>query len=140
MCYGVLPVKKTINNKFLYRHPCYGWRYFMLLLYTDDEIPLVSLHSAFSVIFDCCSNWYNSLLQLLIYSCLPSAGHNTFRALQSPRSLPSDHCGQLWTYFVSFDGFLVLYRIVHLYIDIHHQSETTDVHQALNEQLHQKYL
>ena len=27
---GMLPVKRTIkNNKFLYRQPCYGWRYFM---------------------------------------------------------------------------------------------------------------
>ena len=26
---GVLPVKRTIkNNKFLYRQPIYGWRYF----------------------------------------------------------------------------------------------------------------
>ena len=30
----MLPVKRTIkNNKFLYRQPCYGWRYFMLLVY-----------------------------------------------------------------------------------------------------------
>ena len=28
---GMLPVKRTIkNNKFLYRQPCYGWRYFSL--------------------------------------------------------------------------------------------------------------
>ena len=27
--YGVLPVNRTIkNNKFLYRQPIYGWRYF----------------------------------------------------------------------------------------------------------------
>ena len=27
--YGVLPVNRTIkNNKFLYRQPNYGWRYF----------------------------------------------------------------------------------------------------------------
>lgn len=29
MIYGVLPVNRTIkNNKFLYRQPNYGWRYF----------------------------------------------------------------------------------------------------------------
>ena len=28
---GMLLVKRTIkNNKFLYRQPCYGWRYFSL--------------------------------------------------------------------------------------------------------------
>lgn len=28
-CSGVLPVNRTIkNNKFLYRQPNYGWRYF----------------------------------------------------------------------------------------------------------------
>jgi hypothetical protein len=27
--FGVLPVNRTIkNNKFLYRQPIYGWRYF----------------------------------------------------------------------------------------------------------------
>ncbi|MED9703262.1 MAG: hypothetical protein UFV24_00530, partial [Dorea sp.] len=41
---GMLPVKRTIkNNKFLYRQPCYGWRYFMLLLYIAHDISLVSL-------------------------------------------------------------------------------------------------
>ncbi|NSG23771.1 YesL family protein, partial [Blautia wexlerae] len=43
---GMLPVKRTIkNNKFLYRQPCYGWRYFMLLLYIAHDISLVSLHA-----------------------------------------------------------------------------------------------
>ena len=44
----MLPVKRTIkNNKFLYRQPCYGWRYFMLLLYIAHDISLVSLHVKF---------------------------------------------------------------------------------------------
>ena len=57
---GVLPVKRTIkNNKFLYRQPCYGWRYFMLLLYIAHDISLVSLHAVFFEVVGCCSNLCN---------------------------------------------------------------------------------
>mgnify|MGYP001145958464 CR=1 FL=1 len=54
---GMLPVKRTIkNNKFLYRQPCYGWRYFMLLLYIAHDISLVSLHAVSFEVVGCCSN------------------------------------------------------------------------------------
>lgn len=57
---GVLPVKRTIkNNKFLYRQPCYGWRYFMLLLCIAYDIPLVSLHVVFFEVVHCCNNLCN---------------------------------------------------------------------------------
>ena len=57
---GVLPVKRTIkNNKFLYRQPCYGWRYFMLLLYIAHDISLVSLHAVSFEVVGCCSNLCN---------------------------------------------------------------------------------
>ena len=57
---GVLPVKRTIkNNKFLYRQPCYGWRYFMLLLRIAYDIPLVSLHVVFFEVVYCCNNLCN---------------------------------------------------------------------------------
>ena len=57
---GVLPVKRTIkNNKFLYRQPCYGWRYFMLLLRIVYDIPLVSLHVVFFEVVHCCNNLCN---------------------------------------------------------------------------------
>ena len=57
---GVLPVKRTIkNNKFLYRQPCYGWRYFMLLLCIAYDIPLVSLHVVFFEVVHCCNNQCN---------------------------------------------------------------------------------
>ena len=57
---GVLPVKRTIkNNKFLYRQPCYGWRYFMLLLCISYDIPLVSLHVVFFEVVHCCNNLCN---------------------------------------------------------------------------------
>ena len=56
----MLPVKRTIkNNKFLYRQPCYGWRYFMLLLYIAHDISLVSLHAVFFEVVGCCSNLCN---------------------------------------------------------------------------------
>ena len=58
--YGMLPVKRTIkNNKFLYRQPCYGWRYFMLLLYIAHDISLVSLHAVSFEVVGCCSNLCN---------------------------------------------------------------------------------
>ena len=54
------PVKRTIkNNKFLYRQPCYGWRYFMLLLYIAHDISLVSLHAVSFEVVGCCSNLCN---------------------------------------------------------------------------------
>ncbi len=57
---GMLPVKRTIkNNKFLYRQPCYGWRYFMLLLYIAHDISLVSLHAVSFEVVGCCSNLCN---------------------------------------------------------------------------------
>ena len=57
MSLGMLPVKRTIkNNKFLYRQPCYGWRYFMLLLYIAHDISLVSLHAVSFEVVGCCSN------------------------------------------------------------------------------------
>ena len=57
---GMLPVKRTIkNNKFLYRQPCYGWRYFMLLLYIAHDISLVSLHAVSIEVVGCCSNLCN---------------------------------------------------------------------------------
>ena len=57
---GMLPVKRTIkNNKFLYRQPCYGWRYFMLLFYIADDISLVSLHAVSFEVVGCCSNLCN---------------------------------------------------------------------------------
>ena len=57
---GMLPVKRTIkNNKFLYRQPCYGWRYFMLLLCIAYDIPLVSLHVVFFEVVHCCNNLCN---------------------------------------------------------------------------------
>ena len=57
---GMLPVKRTIkNNKFLYRQPCYGWRYFMLLLYIVHDISLVSLHAVSFEVVGCCSNLCN---------------------------------------------------------------------------------
>ena len=57
---GSLPVKRTIkNNKFLYRQPCYGWRYFMLLLYIAHDISLVSLHAVSFEVVGCCSNLCN---------------------------------------------------------------------------------
>ena len=57
---GMLPVKRTIkNNKFLYRQPCYGWRYFMLLLYIAHDISLVSLHTVSFEVVGCCSNLCN---------------------------------------------------------------------------------
>jgi len=60
ICSGVLPVKRTIkNNKFLYRQPCYGWRYFMLLLCIAYDIPLVSLHVVFFEVVHCCNNLCN---------------------------------------------------------------------------------
>ena len=44
----MLPVKRTIkNNKFLYRQPCYGWRYFMLLLYIAHDISLSYMRVAY---------------------------------------------------------------------------------------------
>ena len=56
----MLPVKRTIkNNKFLYRQPCYGWRYFMLLLYIAHDISLVSLHAVSIEVVGCCSNLCN---------------------------------------------------------------------------------
>ena len=58
--FGMLPVKRTIkNNKFLYRQPCYGWRYFMLLLYIAHDISLVSLHAVSFEVVGCCSNLCN---------------------------------------------------------------------------------
>ena len=55
-----VPVKRTIkNNKFLYRQPCYGWRYFMLLLYIAHDISLVSLHAVSFEVVGCCSNLCN---------------------------------------------------------------------------------
>ena len=58
--HGMLPVKRTIkNNKFLYRQPCYGWRYFMLLLYIAHDISLVSLHAVSFEVVGCCSNLCN---------------------------------------------------------------------------------
>ncbi len=58
--YGMLPVKRTIkNNKFLYRQPSYGWRYFMLLLYIAHDISLVSLHAVSFEVVGCCSNLCN---------------------------------------------------------------------------------
>ena len=57
---GMLPVKRTIkNNKFLYRQPCYGWRYFMLLLYIAHDISSVSLHAVSFEVVGCCSNLCN---------------------------------------------------------------------------------
>ena len=57
---GMLPVKRTIkNNKFLYRQPCYGWRYFMLFLYIAHDISLVSLHAVSFEVVGCCSNLCN---------------------------------------------------------------------------------
>ena len=57
---GMLPVKRTIKiNKFLYRQPCYGWRYFMLLLYIAHDISLVSLHAVSFEVVGCCSNLCN---------------------------------------------------------------------------------
>lgn len=57
---GMIPVKRTIkNNKFLYRQPCYGWRYFMLLLYIAHDISLVSLHAVSFEVVGCCSNLCN---------------------------------------------------------------------------------
>ena len=57
---GMLPVKRTIkNNKFLYRQPYYGWRYFMLLLYIAHDISLVSLHAVSFEVVGCCSNLCN---------------------------------------------------------------------------------
>ena len=47
------------NNKFLYRQPCYGWRYFMLLLYIAHDISLVSLHAVSFEVVGCCSNLCN---------------------------------------------------------------------------------
>ena len=56
----MLPVKRTIkNNKFLYRQPYYGWRYFMLLLYIAHDISLVSLHAVSFEVVGCCSNLCN---------------------------------------------------------------------------------
>ena len=58
--FGMLPVKRTIkNNKFLYRQPCYGWQYFMLLLYIAHDISLVSLHAVSFEVVGCCSNLCN---------------------------------------------------------------------------------
>jgi len=42
---GMLSAKRAIkNNKFLYRQPYYGWRYFMLLFYLAYNILLALLH------------------------------------------------------------------------------------------------
>lgn len=54
-----IPIEWKKNNKFLYRQPCYGWRYFMLLLYIAHDISLVSLHAVSFEVVGCCSNLCN---------------------------------------------------------------------------------
>ena len=66
-----------------------------------------------------------------IFMLLLYIDYDTFFVLEFSRIFPLAHYqynGQLWTYFVSYDVSLALYRTVHLYIEIPDQSERVDVH------------